>query len=135
MAPFSMSLTFAKIAFVQAIKDPEWVDGGPGLPGPPQFSKAATSYMLALLVRDISSNLNDRAIAEKLYAVGKGMAHGAAGGLVAGWEEGDDLCPPWWWPWPKAGPQPEPWLSRLTVFRPMPGYGRIWGMREAAYPR
>jgi hypothetical protein len=69
MAPFSMSLTFAKIAFVQAVKDPEWVDGEPSLPGPPQFSKAATSYMLASLVRDISSNLNDRAIAAVNFAL------------------------------------------------------------------
>ena len=122
MTTFSMSLTFAKTAFLHAIKNPEWVDGGPGLPGPPQFSEAATHYMLASVIRDISKNLNDRAIAEQLYAVGEGMAHAAASGLVAGWQEGDDICPPWWpwWrgPWPRpnwlSGPVPDPWFERAS---------------------
>jgi hypothetical protein len=41
---------------------------------------------------------------------------GSAGGGIAAWEEGDDLCPKWWpWPWPPrrrmGDPEPEPNLE------------------------
>ena len=41
---------------------------------------------------------------------------GSSGGGIASWEDGDDLCPPWWrWPWPPprrfGDPEPEPNLG------------------------
>jgi hypothetical protein len=109
-----------KAALVRAILHPEWVEGGPGRPGPPQLSPAATHCLLAGLVRDIAAGVSDSGVAEDLRAVGRKMAERAADGLVAGWEEGDELCPPWRWPFPPRGPLPDPWLSRLTVFGPLP---------------
>jgi hypothetical protein len=41
---------------------------------------------------------------------------GSSGGGIASWEDGDDLCPPWWpWPWPPrrgfGDPEPQPNLG------------------------
>jgi hypothetical protein len=39
--------------------------------------------------------------AEHLMEAGREMTAFAAQGLVAGWEEGDDLCPEWFKPFPR----------------------------------
>ncbi|MDQ3009185.1 MAG: hypothetical protein M3X11_00555 [Acidobacteriota bacterium] len=101
---------------------PEWVDGpplgGPG-PGGPFFSRAVYEYALSGLLRDISPLLKNKSFGEKLKGVGKRMAEGSAKGLLAGWEPGDDICPPWPWPGPgpvwelATGPDPVPWLENL----------------------
>jgi len=126
MAPTSISHLGTQIALLTKLKnDPNWVDGGPGQPGRPKFSKALTNYMLGTLLRQVSTKVSHRAIAAKLHNIGKELVTSAATGLVAGWEDGDDLCPPWPWPWPwpgtsKRDPEPDPWLSRLTIFDPQP---------------
>lgn len=117
-----LSVILAKVNSLRL--HPEWVDGpplgGPG-PGGPLFSRAVYEYALSGLLRDISPQLKNKALGQKLKGVGKRMAEGSANGLVAAWEPGDDICPPWPWPWPGprpfwelvVGPQPEPWLENL----------------------
>src|SRR5947209_1631616 len=116
------SLVVQKVSFFHGMIDPNWVDGNPGQPGP-IFRTAITNYIVAELLRDISVNLHNRETSTKLHSIGKELVSGAAQGLTAGWEEGDDLCPPW--PWPIGGPRPrgdefvtgphpEPWLEHVT---------------------
>lgn len=125
MANPPIALLLAKTALLKHWKDPDWVDGGPGQPGRPVLSKAMTTYMLSALVRDAAGRLGDRTAAGELRQTGKRMAESAVGGMIAGWEEGDDICPPWWpkkwppgppWPWWRWAeavfdPQPEPWFE------------------------
>lgn len=100
------------------------------IPHGPVLSRPLAEFMAASVVRDISESVKDQEIGAKVRAIGKEMAGAASSGLVQGWEDGDDICPPWKWgpfpprPWwenissveihpePKgqgAGPQPEPW--------------------------
>jgi hypothetical protein len=80
------------------------------IPHGPKFSTATKEYAMAGVVRDIALNLTDRALQKKLLATGKSMVEFASKGLVNAWQEGDDICPPWWppFPWPGPGPTPEP---------------------------
>ena len=118
MAPASITLVLQKITFLNVIKKFEWVDGGPGQPGP--LSKAATTLLLSSLVRDLSAHVSDPEISREVRSTGKEMAEVAIGGLIAGWEDGDDWCPPLKPPkWP-PGPGPWPWLEALRVFDPEP---------------
>ena len=118
---------------------PEWVDGGPGLPGP-VFRTALTEYVVAGLVREISQKLTNRELAPKLHQIGKELAIEAGRMLPAGWEDVDDICPPWQFripppppptgegpspdpwrfapdpqPWHLLGPDPSPWLEHATA--------------------
>jgi hypothetical protein len=75
-------------------------------------------------VRDISELIANKDIATKVRGIGKEIANVTSHGLVQGWEDGDDICPPWRWPFPPGpwpqwqdiiiteGPQPEPWGPR-----------------------
>ncbi len=79
--------------------------------GPAQFSPAIKEYMMAGVVRDISKQIRDRDLAEKVKSVGSSMVNFASQNLINGWEDGDDICPPWFnipFPWPPE-PDPYPW--------------------------
>ena len=85
-------------------------------PHGPRFSVYTKEYAMAGVVRDIAGNISDKAAQKKLLAAGKTMVEFSAKGLVNGWEEGDDICPPWWpFPWRGNGgdPQPNPWYTRV----------------------
>lgn len=97
---------------------PEWVDGGPGQPGP-VFRLALTEYAVAGIARQISRRLTDRELASKLHQSAKDLVGAASKMLPATWEDGDgdDICPPYQWhfpfpPRPTGGddPEPHPWL-------------------------
>lgn len=114
------SLILQKVSFLHGVLDPNWIDGNPGQPGP-IFGAAISDYIVAELLREISVNLHDREIATRLHGIGKELVTGSSHSLAAGWEDGDDLCPPF--PWPVGGPRPrgedlvmmtEPWLDRVT---------------------
>jgi len=112
----NINLILQKVAFLQGVLDPNRVDGGPGQPGP-IFRSAVADYVVAELLRDISVNLQDRELATKVHNIGKELVIGSSHGLVASWEDGDDLCPPW--PRPRfdelvLGPRPEPWLEHIA---------------------
>jgi hypothetical protein len=85
------------------------------IPHGPKVSQHLVEYMVAGVVRDIGSKIKDKELQAKLSSIGKEIATSASRGLVQGWEDGDDICPPWPpfpWPWPwrdKEGPSPDPW--------------------------
>lgn len=110
-----------KVSFLHGMIDPSWIDGNPGQPGP-IFRTAMTDLVVAELLRDISVNLQDRELATKVHSIGKDLVSGSSHGLAAGWEDGDDICPPWFKGGPRphgdtlslTAPQPEPWLEHTT---------------------
>ncbi|MGZ4858929.1 MAG: hypothetical protein ACXV8M_05185 [Candidatus Angelobacter sp.] len=115
------SLILQKVSFLHGLIDPSWIDGNPGQPGP-IFGTAITDLVVAELLRDISVNLHDRDLATKVHNIGKELVSSSSQGLTAGWEDGDDICPPWFKGGPRphtdgvslTSPHPEPWLEHVT---------------------
>jgi len=86
------------------------------IPHGPKVSQKLVEYLAAGVVRDIAQQVKDESVKRKLMGIGKDLARSASAGLVQGWEEGDDICPPWPpfpgpWPWLEdiLKPQPDPW--------------------------
>ncbi|MGZ4876840.1 MAG: hypothetical protein ACXVIO_01590 [Candidatus Angelobacter sp.] len=115
------SLILQKVSFLHGLIDPSWIDGNPGQPGP-IFGTAITDLVVAELLRDISVNLHERDLATKVHNIGKELVTSSSQGLSAGWEDGDDICPPWFKGGPRphtdgvslTSPHPEPWLEHVT---------------------
>jgi hypothetical protein len=113
------NLILQKVSFLHGLIDPDWIDGNPGQPGP-VFRTALADYVVAELLRDVSVNLHNRELATKVHNIGKELVSTSSQGLAAGWEDGDDICPPWFGPRPHhdavlvTGPHPEPWLEHVT---------------------
>ena len=115
----NIPLLLEKVSFLKGLLDPNWVDGGPGQPGP-IFRIAMADYAVAELVRGISQNVSNQEIGGRLLAVGKELAAQASVGMTASFDEGDDICPPYYWNGPIPhhlgnilGPNPIPWFERL----------------------
>lgn len=113
------NLILQKVDFLYGTLHPDWVDGGPGQPGGPLFSSAIVDFMLASLLREIGTKIQNQELGVAIVTLGKEMVANAAQGLVNGWEDGDDICPPWPFPWPPKldpleEPEPEPWLERVS---------------------
>ncbi len=79
------------------------------IPHGPKVSQNLVDYMAACVVRDMARLTHDRAVQSKLTALGREMAAQSSKGLVNGWEDGDDICPPWP-PFP-----PIPWPHRDEI--------------------
>jgi hypothetical protein len=87
-----------------------------------RLSQRFVEQMAAGVVRDIALQVGDKAVQKRLHEIGRQMAGSASRGVVQGYDEGDDLCPPpLHWPWPgprwfgqQFGPQPEPWKVSLV---------------------
>jgi len=71
-------------------------------PHGPKLSKPLIDIIAAQVIRDIAKQLPEQAknFVKPLSIVGREMTQMGAEGLVAGWEEGDDLCPPFKFPFP-----------------------------------
>jgi len=116
------NLILQKVAFLHGLIDPSWIDGNPGQPGPgPIFRTSMSDLVVAELLRDISVNLHDRTLATNVHNIGKELVTSSSQGLTAGWEDGDDICPPWFKGGPRphsevslTSPRPEPWLQHVT---------------------
>jgi hypothetical protein len=115
----NIPLILAKVSFLKGAFNPDWVDGGPGQPGP-IFRVAMADYAVAELVRNISQNVSNREIGARLLAVGKELAAQASAGMTVSFDEGDDICPPYYRNGPIPhhlgevfGPNPVPWLEHL----------------------
>jgi hypothetical protein len=109
------SLVLEKVTFLRGVLDPNTVDGNPGQPGP-IYRNAIANYIVAEILRDISSNIKDKTLATQIHTIGKELVTESSKGLVAGWEDGDDICPPYLnFPIPKPGPGPDPWQQFLQL--------------------
>lgn len=115
MTKISAHLVFKKVDILKRFH-PEWVDGGPGQPGP-VVSKALRDFLISGVIRDLAGLVGNAGVAREMHAVAQGMAKHAVGGLLAGWDDGDDLCPPWRWPFggPKPRPGPDPWWFEVGL--------------------
>ena len=84
-------------------------------PHGPRFSSYTKEYAMAGVVRDIAQALPDKTLQKKLLVAGRSMVEYSSKGLINGWEEGDDICPPYFhhfpWPHPHPEPDPYPWLT------------------------
>ncbi len=99
-------------------------------PHGPKFSKYTFEFILASVVRDIAAEIPDKKIAAGLLGAGKSMVSYAASGLHQAWEDGDDICPPWWpFPWPFPGPWPG------YKYEPVPVPWRFAEVNIKAYTR
>jgi hypothetical protein len=88
---------------------PEAIDGI--IPHGPKVSLASREYMIALALKGFSSELENRAVSQKLGAVQKALVTFAGSRLVADYDD-DDWCPtPWHRKYPIPEPGPFPWLS------------------------
>jgi hypothetical protein len=76
----------------------------------PKLSTPTRELAMAAIVRDIAFNLTNKDLQKRLLSAGKEQVAFAAGGLINGWEDGDDICPTWPFPfhWPAPGPGPDP---------------------------
>ncbi len=85
-------------------------------PHGPRFSSFTKEYAMAGVVRDIARALPDKSLQKKLMSAGRSMVEYSSKGLINGWEEGDDICPPYWPPIPGlipgggGDPDPIPWM-------------------------
>ena len=95
-------------------------------PHGPNFSKAIVEYMMAGVVRDIAQQISNKELPGRANKVGRQIVDFAAGNLVNGWEDGEDICPPWpHFPFPHPHPFPEPdpypWITnRFAELNPQP---------------
>ncbi|MFD2932612.1 hypothetical protein [Spirosoma flavum] len=105
----NLKLIRSKAEFIATLNAKAWevVGGGPGGPGGPAkahvFSDAHVELLVADVVRSVSATISDKRIAKQTLALSQKMAELATRSLMADWEPGDELCPPWRWPfpWPK----------------------------------
>lgn len=119
----SIPLILEKVSFLRGVLNPDWVDGGPGQPGP-ILRDAVADYAIAEVARAIGQKLSNRELGGILQAAGRELAQESSRGLVNSYDEGDDICPPWYWGKPiphphdpgplSLDPTPVPWLQHLT---------------------
>jgi hypothetical protein len=116
MAKTTLSLS-AKVAFLK-IPPQAW---DARIPHSLRFSQTAVEYWAAGVVRDIGHLVHDATLRSKLASLGREMVGAGAKGLIQGFDDGDDICPPWPpfppFPWPGVGPvdlDPVPWKTGIV---------------------
>jgi len=80
------------------------------------FSDATIELFVADAVKEASVLIADKQLAKETFKLSQKMGETASRSMVASWEPGDDICPPWWpWPGPRPwwedmfNPEPQPW--------------------------
>lgn len=93
-----ISAILQKMSFLQFVDKRDWIDGGPH----PMFRVSSALYevLLSEIMRGAASALENKEAGGQLHALGREMMAKFAGGLVKGWDDGDDICPPWFGPHP-----------------------------------
>lgn len=88
------------------------------------FSNAHVDLMVADVVKSVAVAITNKTLSREVMDISKGMAKQASTSLAASWEPGDELCPPWPWPFPHhkswienfgAEPDPLPWKPVLAA--------------------
>ena len=86
--------------------------------GPFPFRDGTVELLIADTLKEASGLIATPALGKKALALSRQMAQQATASMIAGWEPGDDICPPWPWPpFPHGGPIPDPWKEG---FEPSP---------------
>jgi hypothetical protein len=101
-----LNVILEKVSFLQFLDKRDWIDGGPH----PMFRVSSALYevMIAQVIRSVAPLLQDRGLGKQLHELGHAMVSQFSKGIVAGWEDGDDICPPWPWPRPwRVGTVPD----------------------------
>jgi len=117
------TLILQKVSFLRGVLNPDWVDGNPGQPGP-IFRAAIADYAVAEIARDIGQHISNRELGATLLSASRELAKQSAAGIVSAYDEGDDICPPWYWgrpiphphdpgPLTSLEPEPSPWMQHL----------------------
>lgn len=110
----NLSLIHSKADFIGSLNPKAWDAVKPHVPF--VFSNAFVELLVADAVKHVGAAVADRKLASNVLNLSKRMATQATGAVVASWEPGDDICPPWPkpWPWPApwpwgGDPDPVPW--------------------------
>jgi hypothetical protein len=78
------------------------------------FPNALVELYVADVVKHVGASLSDKTLSKHVLELSKKMAGVAASAAAAAWEPGDEICPPYPFPFPHldiGGPQPEPWVE------------------------
>lgn len=63
--------------------------------GPGKLTQHTVEFLVATVTRDIAAQVKNKTAQKNLQTLAKEMATVASKGMVNGWEEGDDICPPY----------------------------------------
>jgi hypothetical protein len=94
------------------------------------FNDAIIELFVADVVKEASTLIADKKLSKETFALSQKMGETASKSMMASWEPGDDICPPWWpfpWPFPWPGPWPGPWRD---VFGPQPDPWKVIDVAE-----
>lgn len=112
----SMSSIRSKAQFLGSLNPQAWDALIPHTPSQFPFGNAQVELLVAGVVKDVAGKIADKAVAQQVMDLSKSMAGQAATAMAADWDPGDDICPPWRWPFPG----PPPWLDVTVDPRPDP---------------
>ena len=86
--------------------------------GPIVINDYLVELCVADAVKSASAGIADKNLKKQGVALSGKIASRATQGMLASWEDGDDICPPW--PWPKKWPFPFPPKDLMSSFTPIP---------------
>ncbi|HEX4382110.1 MAG TPA: hypothetical protein VH083_04150 [Myxococcales bacterium] len=112
MAHVNLQLIRSKADLIGTLNPAAWDAVHPHIPF--SFSNAHVELFVADVVKHVAAGLADKTLARTTFDLSKKMGAAATSQLSASWEPGDDICPPWPWPFPHftgGGPQPDPWVE------------------------
>lgn len=95
------NFVFEKLNTLNTMFHPEWIDGDPKIGGPgPTLRTGLADYAVAEVLRDVANGLENTEFKTTVYGIAKELATESTKSMVQGWEDGDDICPPFRFPRP-----------------------------------
>src|ERR1044071_102830 len=95
------NLIFEKLNTLNTMFHPEWIDGDPKIGGPgPTLRSGLGDYAVAEVLRDIAKSLKNTETQATVHTIAKELAIEATQSMAVGFEDGDDICPPFRFPRP-----------------------------------
>jgi hypothetical protein len=83
--------------------------------GPLAINDHLVELFVADAVKSVAAGIADKNLKKRGVALSSKIAAKATQGMLASWDDGGDICPPW--PWPRKWPFPWPpknWMSDMT---------------------
>jgi len=93
----NLSTIHSKADFIGTLNPKAWDAVHPNIPL--VFSNGFVELLIADLVKSIAPALADEKLTKMAFDLSKRMAAQATKMTAESWEPGDELCPPWPWPW------------------------------------